>query len=126
MALADSTRARLQATAACAGTFILWWRFGGVFTAGVTGFFSSLAVLAWLAPARYAPVQRWLDFLVRQFVTGFSWLLLGLLYLGLFTPLRGWRFLTRNDPLQRKADPTATTYFQPLPPAAPGRFKRLF
>jgi hypothetical protein len=122
----SSTRARLQATAACAGGLLLWWRFGGSYLVAIAILFAILAVLAWLAPDRYAPVQRVLDWITRMLVAGVSWLLLGLLYLGLFTPLRGWRALTRRDPLQLKADPSVTTYFRPLPPATAGRFKRQF
>jgi len=117
---------RLQATIACLGGLVVWWRFGGVFPAGLAGVFSSLALLAWVAPARYAPVQRVFDFVIRQVVGGFSWALMAFVYLGVFTPVRlAWSLIGR-DPLQCKADPTAITYFQPLPSVAPGRFKRLF
>ena len=79
------------------------------------------------APARYAPVQRTLDGATLLFVAGVSWLLMGLLYFGFFTPLRGCRALARRDPLQLKAGPSATTYFRPLPRGdTTDRFKRQF
>lgn len=126
MAHAPFFRARIQATAACLGGFVLWWRLGGVVGAAAAGLTTALAVFAWLMPARYAVVQRRLDWLTRMLVAGVSWLLLGLLYFCLFTPLRGWRALTRHDALQLKADPSKITYLNPLPPATPGRFKRQF
>jgi hypothetical protein len=126
MVHAPFSRARIQATAACLGGFVLWWRVGGVIGAAMAGLTAALAAFAWLTPGRYAVVQRGLDWLTRMLVTGVSWLLLGLLYFCLFTPLRGWRALTRHEALQLKADPSKTTYLNALPPATPGRFKRQF
>jgi hypothetical protein len=83
-------------------------------------------VLAWLSPTHYAPVQRVLDRILHLFLTGLTWFVLGIIYLALFTPLRLWRALTRQDPLQRQRDPASTTYLRPLPPAARGRFDRQF
>jgi len=126
MALAPHRRARLQATAACAGTLFIWWRLGGVIPGVVAGVAGCFALLAWVSPPRYAPVQRGLDRVLHVLLTGLTWLLLALIYLGVFAPLRLWRALTGQDPLRRRADPAATTYLRPLPPAAPGRFDRQF
>ena len=126
MARTPATRARWQATLAWAGTLVLWWRLGGLVPAVVAGLAGALALLAWLGPAHYAPVQRVLDRMVHIVLAGLTWLLLALVYFGIFLPLRGWRALTRTDPLQRRPDPAAQTYFRPLPPAAPGRFDRQF
>jgi len=126
MALAPPARARFQATAACAGTLILWWRIGGFVPAVVAGLAGSLALLAWLSPPHYAPVQRVLDRVLHLLLAGLTWLLLAVIYLGVFTPLRLWRALTGQDPLQRRPDPTAATYLRPVPPATPGRFDRQF
>ncbi len=80
------TRPRLQATLACVGTLVLWrWR-SGVGPAALAGVAAALALLAWVAPARYAPVQRALDRIIHL------------------------------DPLARAADPAATSYLRPLAP----------
>lgn len=124
MPLAPIPRARLQATLACAGTLALWvWR-GGLFPAALAGLAASLALLAWTSPTRYAPVQRVLDRGVHLLLTAFTWLLLGLVYLLVFTPLRFWRQLTGKDPLERKFNPSATTYLRT--PGGSGRFDRQF
>jgi hypothetical protein len=126
MAFAPIPRARWQATFAVAGAWLLWWRVGGLPVIVLAVLASVFALLAWLAPARYAPVQRGIDRLAHGLLGGLSWLLLGLVYFGLFTPLRIWRRLTRHDPLHLRPDPTASSYLRPLPPAAPGRFDRQF
>lgn len=126
MALSPVPRARLQATLAFGGTLVLWWRFGGVLPAMAAGATGSLALLAWVSPPHFAPIQRALDRVLHALLAGLTWFLLALIYLGVFTPLRGWRALTRRDALQLQSDPSATTYLRPLPPAAPGRFDRQF
>ena len=91
--------------------------------AGATG---SLALMAWVSPPHYAPIQRTLDRLLHALLAGLTWLILALIYLAVFTPMRGWRALTRRDPLQLRTNPAATTYLRPLPPATPDRFDRQF
>jgi hypothetical protein len=126
MASAPVTRSRLQATFACAGAFSFFcWR-GGPVLATAAGITASLALLAWFSPSGYAPVQRTLDRIVHAALTALTWILLGVVYLLLFTPIRLCRAMTGNDPLQRRADSTANTYLRPLPPAVPGRFDRQF
>ena len=105
MALSSTARARLQATLAWTGTLVLWWRIGGIGPAMVAGATGSLALLAWVSPPHFAPIQRALDRLLHAVLSGLTWLLLAIIYLGLFTPLRGWRALTRRDTLQLRADP---------------------
>jgi hypothetical protein len=112
MPLAPFNRARLQASAACVGTAALWWWRGGPVPATLAGIMAALAVLAWAAPAQYAPVQRTLD-------------RLGLVYFLIFAPLRFVRSLTGRDPLSRAPDPAAVSYLQP-PRAGPVRFDRQF
>jgi hypothetical protein len=85
-----------------------------------------LALMAWLIPRAYAPVQRGLDRVIHLALTAFTWLLLGLLYLLVFTPLRLGHAIFGRDPLQRRPDPAATTYLRSLPPAAANRFDRQF
>jgi hypothetical protein len=126
MALSPATRGRLQATLAWLGALLLWWRIGGVLPAMLAGATGSVALLAWVSPAHYAPVQRVLDRGLHAFLAGLTWLALALIYLGVFTPLRGWRALTRRDGLQLRPDPVAGSYLRPLPPPAPERFDRQF
>jgi len=126
MPLAPVPRARLQATFACAGTLALWaWR-GGLLPATLAGLAAALALVAWISPARYAPVQRALDRGVHLLLTGLTWLLLGLVYLLVFTPLRAARALMGSDPLQRSFDRTADTYLKSPPAGSTGRFDRQF
>ncbi len=126
MPLAPATKARLQATAACAGGLLLWWRVGGVAAAGFAGLTAALALVAWASPARYAPVQRALDRVLHGVLAALTWVLLGLIYLSVFAPLRLWRHLRGVDPLQRRPDPAAASYLIPLPPGEPDRFDRQF
>ncbi len=117
---------RLQATVASAGGLVLWWRFGGVFPASIAGLLASLALLAWVAPGRYVPVQRGFDFITGLVVSGFSWLMLALVYFCVFTPLRLVGTLVGRDPLGLKPSGDTRTYLRPVPPATPGRFNRQF
>ena len=125
MPLAPASRARLHASLACGVTLGLWYWRGGLLPAAVAGFAAALALLAWTSPARYAPVQRVLDRGVQLVLTALTWLILGVVWLLVFTPLRALRALTGNDPLRRAFDRTAETYLQP-PAGRPGRFDRQF
>jgi hypothetical protein len=125
MPLSPVSRARLQATLACAGTLALWaWR-GGLLPAALAGLAAALALLAWTSPVRYAPVQRALDRGVHLLLTALTWLLLGLVFLLVFAPLRALRAVTGKDALQRRFDRSADTYLRPFP-GGPGRFDRQF
>lgn len=126
MALTPATRARLQATLACAGAAFAWWRFGGIWPVALFAVLGLFALLAWASPRHYAPIQRGLDRVVNGFLAVVTWVVLGAVYFGLFTPWRLWRTLTKNDPLDRRRDPTAASYLRPLPPAATGRYDRQF
>ena len=126
MALAPVTRARLQATLAAAAAGLLWSRTRHPGPAVLAGVLSTLALVAWLAPARYAPVQRVLDRLLQLLLGGLTWLVLGLVYFGFFTPLRICGALLRRDPLRLRPAPAATSYLQPLSPDATRRFDRQF
>lgn len=126
MALNPVTRARLQTTLACVGALgLLWWR-RNTGAAIATGLTTLLALVAWISPRHYAPVQRVLDRAIHLFMTVITWIVLAGIYLGVFMPVRLWRALTKHDPLQRRRDAAADTYLQPLPPASPGRFDRQF
>ena len=126
MALAPATRARLHASLAGAGGLLIGWRFGGAGPIILAGILVALAVLAWLSPVRYAPIQRGLDRMVHGLMVGLTWVLLALIYLGVFTPLRVWRVLSGRDPLQQQPDSSAPTYLVPARPPGPNRFDRQF
>jgi hypothetical protein len=127
MALAPTTRARLQATLACLGCLILAWRSENIAMPILAGVMAVLAATAWLVPPRYAPIQRVLDRVVHALLAGFTWLVLALVYFGLFTPLRIWRTIRHQDPLQlRRPKRPVATYLRPLAPAGARRFDRQF
>ncbi len=126
MAFTPATRARLQASLACGGTLIAWWRLGGLLPAILAGIAAALALVAWAMPGRYAPIQRTLDRVLNGMLAVLTWITLGLVYFGVFTPWRLWRTLTRHDPLERRRDAAASTYLCASPPAASGRFDRQF
>jgi hypothetical protein len=119
-------RTRLQATVASVFALALWWRIGGLWPAALTGVFAALALLAWFSPSRYAPVQHGLDALARWIAGGFSWLLLGLIYFGLFTPLHWFGALLGKDPLKLKTRDGGVSYLEPIPQPETDRFKRQF
>jgi hypothetical protein len=120
------SRPRLQATLACVVTLVLWrWR-GGVPAAAIAGLAAALALVAWTSPARYAPIQRALDRGVHLLLAGLTWLVLGVVYLLVFTPLRAIRALTGSDPLRRSFDRAAASYLQPPAAGSSRRFDRQF
>jgi hypothetical protein len=126
MRLTPATRARLQAMLACLGTLVLWWRFPARLTLSLLIMVGVFALLAWFSPRAYAPVQRAFDAVTHGILAVLSWTLLGLVYFGLFTPLRLWRGLVHQDPLHLRAaerDEPAT-FLQPSAPAP--RFDRQF
>lgn len=124
--VSSSPRARLQATLAALGAFALWAWFGGTVPATIALLTAVLAVLAWVSPRHYAPIHRVLDRLVQFLLRSLTWLVLGLIYLGLFVPLRLWRVLTHQDPLRLRPNPAAPSYLLPLPVAKSTRFDRQF
>jgi hypothetical protein len=126
MAHASFARARLQATVAFVGGLVLWWRFGSGWSMAAVGVLAVLALLAWLAPERHQPVQHAFDWLTRRLVAGFTWLILGVVYFGLFTPIRLLGALTGRDALGQKPNRSVKTFLRPLPPVSTGRFGRQF
>lgn len=76
--------------------------------AGVAALF---ALLAWLRPAALRPVfVTWalVSDAVRMVLT---WVLLTLAFVLLVVPARLWMLLRGHDPLQRRFDPQAETYW---------------
>jgi ABC-type xylose transport system permease subunit len=126
MAFTPAARSRLQSSLAVAGALFAWWRWGGVWPAALAGLLAALALLAWVAPARYAPIQRVFDRIVHGILAVLTWLALGVVYFGVFTPWRAWRAMWRKDPLDRSADPAAKTYLRAVPPGTLARFDRQF
>jgi hypothetical protein len=126
MADVTFTRSRLQATAALAGGLVLWWRFQSIWALALAGMMAVFALLAWLAPEWHKPVQRSFDLVTRLVVAGFTWMILGLVYFGLFTPMRCLGVLAGRDPLRLKPKGAATTYLRALPPGAERRFDRQY
>jgi hypothetical protein len=124
--MSSPRRARLQSSLAALGATCLWLWLRSPVSATVALVAGSLALLAWVSPPLYAPVQRLLDGFVHLLLTAITWLLLGLIYLTVFVPLRLGRALSGHDPLRLRSDPSAASYLQPLPPAHPDRFNRQF
>ncbi|MFT3869504.1 MAG: hypothetical protein QM715_13705 [Nibricoccus sp.] len=126
MTTASPLRMRLQATAALIVGLVIWLRLRGLWPAAFSGILAALALLAWTSPARYRPVQHGLDILARWIATGFSWLLLGLIYFGLFAPVRWLGALSGRDPLKLKARADGASYLEPIQAPAEDRFTRQF
>ena len=126
MSRVPSIRPRLQATIALVVAVGVWLALGNRIAAGVAVVMAILAVLAWAAPAAYAPVHRGLERGAHALAAAVSWVLLGGAYLGLFLPLRLWRSITRRDPLALRPDERSDTFLRPVPPAHPERFRRMF
>lgn len=124
--LSPTAKARLQASVACVGTYLLWWRFHTTFSAAVAWTAVSLAGLAWLSPRHYRPIQSAFDCLTHVLLTAVTWSVLGLVYFGLFTPVRLWRVLLRQDPIQLRQDKTPATYLQRIRSSGAMRFDRQF
>ncbi|HLP02346.1 MAG TPA: hypothetical protein VK163_09995 [Opitutaceae bacterium] len=86
-----------------------------------------LLALALFAPRLYAPIERRLTRFGQLVAIAFTWVVLGLLFFLLFTPVRLLLALFRRDPVQRRPDPRRTSYWEPLPPRpGPGHFRRQF
>lgn len=125
MPLAPANRARLHAALACAGTCVLWWRFPTPLTLALLLLAGAFAALAGLAPSVYAPVQRGFDALTHGLLVAVSWIALGFVYFGLFTPIRAWRALIGKDPLHLRQPPPPDGSYLRRSETAP-RFDRQF
>ena len=88
MNLPSPFRARLQVTLGCVGAVAIWWWRGGAVTAVVAGIAGVLALVAWLAPTRFAPIQRSIDRGLHFVLVVLTWILLGFVYFLIFTPFR--------------------------------------
>lgn len=121
-----NSRARLQSSLGLGLALVLWLWAGGMFFTVVSAVAAVLCLMAWAAPRAHAPLQRCIDRTAGLLAKGVSWLLLGLVYFGVFTPLGLIARLCGRDPLQLRRRPGRTTCFHDLPPAPAGRFERQF
>lgn len=120
-------RPLLGPLAAVAVTTCGWLRWRTPWSLALLLIATSLLTLALLAPRVSAPIERRLAHFGQLFAIAFTWLVLGLLFFLLFTPVRLLLALFRRDPLQRRPDPRRASYWEPLPPApAPERFNRQY
>jgi len=83
-------------------------------------------VLSLLAPSLWAPLGRAVNKLVALLLQGLTWLLLLLLFVGLFIPGRLLLLLLRRDPLDRSLDAGRKSYWEPLAPRQPRHFERQY
>ena len=113
---------RLQASLAAFVTAGLWYWKPGYITAVFALSAAGLALLAWISPAAYAPFARAFHRFGHAILLLFTWCILGLVFFGLLLPLRLWRAIRRQDPLQRRH---ATSYLHALPQTPPD-FTRQF
>lgn len=119
---------------------LLWLLFLGILGAGLlrrgtpwAWVFAAwgVAVLMPLATLLYRPLARWLFVAVSVATWPIGWvlshLLLGAVYYGLLTPL-GWMLrLSGRDPLQRRRQPEAGSYWRRRePPKNAERYFRQF
>ncbi len=120
-------RTLLGPTVAVALTALGWLRWRTPLSLGLFLFATTLLGLALFAPRLFAPIQAVLERFGRIVAAAFTWLVLGLLFLLIFVPGRLLLAVLRRDPLQRKPDPSRTSYWEPLPPApGPTHFNRQF
>jgi len=84
---------------------------------------ATLALLALALPAALAPLYVALSVITFPIGWGVSHLLLGALFFGVLTPLGLLMRLFGRDPMRRRRDPSAPSYFSPR---APNRDKRSY
>jgi hypothetical protein len=106
-------RSKVLLTAACAavGGTLAWWHWRGPWLAGLAVLTGSLLIIAIFLPRLYAPVFAVLDGLVRVLLQAITWFILGVVFLLIFVPGRLLLALRRRDPLARRPDPAAATYW---------------
>lgn len=125
MALTAANRSRLHATLACTITGLLWWRTRGITFAVIWIVALILLALACFNPRGYAPVQRLLDSFARILSATVTWVVLGLVYFLVFTPLRVWNRMLGRDPLHVRG-PRKSSFLQNVSANSFGRFERQY
>ncbi len=83
-----------------------------------------VALLGLVRPALVKPIYLGMTFLTRSIALAITYVLLGLLYYLIVTPVGFVMTRAGRDTLRRKADPGATTYWTPCDPGA--RLDRYF
>jgi hypothetical protein len=122
-----SLRSLLGASVAVGAAAFWWYRTHAAWAATLLGVASLLWLLCLLAPRAYLPVQRVFDGFARAVLIAATWVLLALLFVAVFVPGRLLLFLRSRDPLMRRCDPTAATYWQPIPTSErDARFERQY
>ena len=117
---------RLQTTIAVVIGALLWWRVGGRTFAIVFSVASVAAAVAWVSPRHFRPIQRALDFVTQLIVKAISWLLLAVVYFGVFTPGRLFFRLRGKELLARKPAHGEATALVPLAEMPADHFKRQY
>jgi hypothetical protein len=126
MPRSSTSRSRLQASCAFVGSIFLCWRFRAPWTFAIVAIATTFGLIAWLCPRHYLRIQRGFDFLTDRLLAGLTWLILALVYFGVFAPIRLWRALRRHDPLDLRMAPGANTYLHAVREMTPGRFDQQF
>ena len=99
------------------------WQAGGV----LVGLAAVVGVAGLIRPRLVRPI--YVAAAVATFPVGWllSWVVLGLVYFGVFTPVALAFRLIGRDPLHRRGGPPADSYWEPKPaPAEPGRYLRQY
>jgi len=125
MALSAANRSRLHATLACVIAGGLWWRTRAVAFATIGTIALVLFALAWINPRLYEPVQRLFTAFGRVLTAVFTWVVLGLVYFFVFTPLRVWNRIFGRDPLGLRAA-SNTGFLHEFRPKTLGQFERQY
>jgi hypothetical protein len=125
MRLSSANRSRLQATVACAVAGLLWWRTRAPAFAVIWALAIGLLALACFDPRRYEPVQRLFTAFGRIVTATVTWVILGLVYFLIFTPMSLWNRILRRDPLDACRS-TEGSFLHDFPAKALGRFERQY
>lgn len=125
MPLSRANRSRLQAALGCVVAGLLWWRTQAPAFAVVWILAIGLLALACFDPRRYEPVQRLFNAFSRMITAAVTWMVLGLVYFMVFTPLRLWNRLIGRDPLGSRRSPKAS-FLQDFPAKTLGRFEKQY
>ena len=125
MPLSSANRSRLQATVGCVVTGLVWWRTRAPAFAAVWALAIGLLALACFDPRRYEPVQRLFRMLGRIVTAAVTWLILGLVYFLVFTPMRLWNRMLGRDPLGSRRS-TNASFLHEFPAKTLGRFGRQY
>lgn len=97
---------------------VSWWR-GGNWYPGLALASLSVGLIALAAPTLLTPFNRWWMKLAEIMNRVVSPVVLGVMFFGLITPYGLVMRVFRADPLRRKAEPDATSYWIDRDPPGP-------